>query len=330
MVQISSRAWVIGGAAVALGLGGWGLAEATSPHAGPVAPFEASGTQSQIAHGEYLFHHVMVCAGCHSTRDFTVHGHPRSALGAGSGPDAFDRALGIPGVIYAPNITPAGVGDWTDAELRHALVSGVTPDRRALFPIMPWPNFAKAAESDLDAVISYTRTLAPLDADVPERTLDLPLNVIVNFFPEAASPPDSPPSDDDPVARGRYLATLASCADCHTPREGGAPVEGMAYAGGSAFRRAGYGTLFSANLTPDPETGLGSWTEDDFLARFAAGEGHDNEKIALGTPNPVMPWDEYAGMKEQDLRAIWAFLETLPPIQNDVPDFEPDVEVAGR
>ncbi len=100
--------WAVVGGAALLVMGTGAAFTALQPSAGPVAPYEASGTPAQVAHGEYLFHHVMVCAGCHSERDLDVSGHPIRRLGAGSAPDAFDHAMGLPGVIYAPNITPTG------------------------------------------------------------------------------------------------------------------------------------------------------------------------------------------------------------------------------
>ncbi len=123
--------------------------------------------------------------------------------------------------------------------------------------------------------------------------------------------------------------TVASCAACHTPQEGGQPLDGMAFAGGMAFERPGYGTVRSANLTPHQETGLGAWTEEDFVARFAAGAGDHGAPIPPGTMNTVMPWDEYAGMREDDVRAMWAWLQTLPPVDHEVVRFTPSAAERG-
>ena len=113
----------------------------------------------------------------------------------------------------------------------------------------------------------------------------------------------------DPVARGRYLTQAADCESCHTA-SGGAP-----FAGGRAFRTQ-FGVLYSTNLTPDRSTGLGAWSDADFLRGLHEGIGRDGQRLY-----PAFPYDAYAHMSDADALAIRAYLATLQPIrQADRPD----------
>ena len=83
------------------------------------------------------------------------------------------------------------------------------------------------------------------------------------------------------------------------------------------------GMLRSANITPDPETGLGNWTEEAFIARFKAYADSANlSAIAATQVNTIMPWSMYAGMDTTDLKAIYAYLKTIKPVKNKVAHFE--------
>ena len=110
----------------------------------------------------------------------------------------------------------------------------------------------------------------------------------------------------DQIERGRYLAALADCAACHT--EPG----GQAYAGGLALVTP-FGTLLAPNITPDRETGIGAWSDDDFVNALLNGRGHDGERLY-----PAMPYPYYTKMSQADALAIRAYLTTLQPVHHDV------------
>jgi mono/diheme cytochrome c family protein len=128
----------------------------------------------------------------------------------------------------------------------------------------------------------------------------------------------------DSVAYGRYLVTAASCGDCHTMMEKGTPVEGMAFAGGMEFHLPA-GVVRTANITPDEETGIGSWPREMFIARFKEYAGPEATIIdtAAMKRQTVMPWTQYAGMTEQDLGAIYAYLRTRIPVKHLVETYTP-------
>ena len=121
--------------------------------------------------------------------------------------------------------------------------------------------------------------------------------VAVSAARPAVEPP--PAVDLKKVERGRQLVWTVGCNDCHTPKKMGP-----------------WGVSYAPNLTPDETTGLGIWTEEMFLQALRTGRH-------MGTSRPIlppMPWQVYGQMPEQDLKAIYAYLRSLPPVRNRVPE----------
>lgn len=110
----------------------------------------------------------------------------------------------------------------------------------------------------------------------------------------------------DEIARGRYLTTVGDCSACHTQ------PAGRAFAGGRAIVTP-FGTLLSANLTPDRETGIGGWSDDDFVNALLQGRGQDGQHLY-----PAMPYTYYTRMSRDDVLAIRAYLNTIEPVRNEV------------
>jgi mono/diheme cytochrome c family protein len=149
-----------------------------------------------------------------------------------------------------------------------------------------------------------------------------------------------------PAERGKYLVTVGGCHDCHTPKKivNGAPEADMdrLLSGNPSADKLpkvpktligpeGYGTVasnnltawvgpwgvsFAMNLTPDKDTGLGSWTEEMFVKAIKTGKHQGAGRDIL----PPMPWNWYRNMTDEDLKAVFAYLQTLPPIKNAIPD----------
>jgi mono/diheme cytochrome c family protein len=121
---------------------------------------------------------------------------------------------------------------------------------------------------------------------------------------------------DSQVERGKYLVTISGCNDCHTPGYFlGKPDFSRTLAGSEVgFTIPGLGAFVGRNLTPDKETGLGSWTDDQIISAFTAGVRPDGRRLA-----PIMPWQELAHLTSDDAHAIVAYLRSLPPIKNPVP-----------
>ena len=287
-------------------------------------------TPEKIARGEYLARHVAGCVVCHGTRDWTRFSGPLQP-GTEGGGSVFD--IGIAS-LHASNITPAGIGAWTDGELIRAITEGVSRDGRPLFPLMPYDNFRSMAADDLEAIVAYVRSLKPIAVaqPAPATTIKFPLNLIVRTMPGPAAPPAPRPDPvADRIAYGKYVTTMASCGHCHTPREGDPNVKGRPFAGGEPFVLPGQRVQFSANITPDQRTGIGTWTEAQFVDRFKINAQLDDETMrAQSGHRTEMPWRDYSGMKREDLSAIYLYLRTVPAVTNAVPRGAQPQQTASR
>lgn len=292
------------------------------PNVGEAPALKIKATAAQIERGRYLANHVNACMDCHSTRDWSRFAAPPIAGTLGKGGDRFGPEMGFPGTFYSRNITPAGIGNWTDGEVLRAITSGVSRDGHALFPVMPHPAYGHMDIDDAQSIIAYVRTLQPIKNDIPASEADFPMNFILNTIPQK---PDfqARPDTADALAYGKYLVTIAACSDCHTKRDKGEPVLGMEFAGGNEFAMPG-AMIRSANLTSDVETGLGRWTKEAFIARFKAhdpAKGYVPHAVKPGEKQTLMPWTMYAGMTENDLGAIYTYLKTIKPVRNKVDTF---------
>jgi cytochrome c553 len=162
--------------------------------------------------------------------------------------------------------------------------------------------------------------------------------------PKAAATAAAPAQS--PVERGKYLVTVGGCHDCHTPKtlgpngpepdltrqlSGNPAGDKVAKVPASLIGPNGWGAVasnnltawsgpwgvsFAMNLTPDKDTGLGSWTEEMFLKAIKTGKHQGAGRDIL----PPMPWNWYRNMTDDDLKAVFAYLQSLPPIKNPIPD----------
>jgi mono/diheme cytochrome c family protein len=111
--------------------------------------------------------------------------------------------------------------------------------------------------------------------------------------------------------RGRYLVeTLAACGNCHTPKGPNGPVPSKKFAGGDVIRHADF-TAVTPNITPDPETGIGRWTDHQIF--MAIREGRRPDGSLLG---PAMPSRFYRNLADEDVKAMIAYLRSVPPVYN--------------
>lgn len=120
----------------------------------------------------------------------------------------------------------------------------------------------------------------------------------------------------DDVARGKYLVKIMGCGDCHTPGYFlGKPDLAHPLSGSDVgFAMPGLGIRWGANLTPDPETGLGKWTDAEIITALRTGVTPDGRRLI-----PAMPYGDFSALTDQDVRAIVAYLRALPPVRNVVP-----------
>ena len=280
----------------------------------PYPEVSASSDSAVIERGRYIVRNLAPCAACHADAS------QRQAVASGadvplSGGFVFDIP---PGKIYTRNLTPdgeTGLGNVPDRAIARALRNGVGHDGRALLPFMEMQGLS---DDDLTAVVSYLRSQPPMRNPVPLHQFTMLGKVVkATVLAKPVGPATTPPVHSPhgaSVETGQYLAESVSlCWSCHTKRSmvTGA-LTGPRYGGTTGFTEADDpGHSWSPpNITSDPETGrLGKMTEDQFVARFRQG------RLLRGSP---MPWQAFMHMAEEDLRAIYRYLMTVPPVKNDV------------
>ena len=293
----------------------------THPNVASAKDIHVEITPERLERGKYLANYVTNCIDCHSKRDFTKFSGPVIPGTEGMGGEKFDETMAdVPGVIYAKNITPAGIGDWTDGELFRAITVGVNKKGEALFPLMPYMHFRQMGQEDIYSIIAYIRTLKPIENKIPERSLNFPLNLIVKTIPkDLEGPMPAIPDKSNTLAYGAYMVNAVSCINCHTKMEKGKIMPGTEFAGGFKFCNEGQ-CVTSANITPDNETGIGLMTKEVFLDKFRFYRDEKARNILVGKSgnNTVMPWALYSNLTDEDLSAIYNFLRTLPPVAHKV------------
>lgn len=277
---------------------------------------EASTDPAIIARGKYLANGPAHCAACHTSLEG---GAPN--LGAQDLPysGGYVMEAGPIGKWTSANLTSdpdTGLGKATDAEIVRALRYGVSRDGRTLVPFMP---FKHMSDEDLTAILSYIRSMPPVKAEQPKPQLS-PLGWVITSFVMKPQTPEFTPPKTSPtgvsVERGQYLANhVANCAGCHTKLDmGSMKYVGAPFSGGmelDAFGKPDY-VLVTPNITPDPRTGrLVKFDEDTFVGRFKSGKG---------IPETHMPWAFFASMTDDDIRSIYRYLQSLPPVENETGD----------
>jgi hypothetical protein len=176
---------------------------------------------------------------------------------------------------------------------------------------MPYFIYRHVSDKDMEAVVAYLRSMDPVESVRPEREIDFPLNLMVKMWPEPLDGPVIAPDPSDQIAYGEYLSTVARCEFCHTPKDPNSMegFEGRRFAGGMPFHLNGR-IMYTMNLTPH-ESGLGSWTRQQFVELFKS----RSEPVPVAyDSNTLMNWAAFSGMTEEDLGAMYEFFMTLPPV----------------
>ena len=260
-------------------------------------------TPERVARGGYLVHGVLACETCHSPKDWTRHGGPIAA-----GMELTGQVVdfpGFPGNLVIPNITPdpeTGSGNWTDDQIARAVREGIKHDDTTLFPMMPYGDFKNLSDEDLASVVVYLRSIPPVKNPLPPLKVNFPVNYLVRAVPEPITQPVHGPNMSDPIARGKYYVTMG--CGCHNP------IEKLAYGGGEHLQGP-WGDVVSANLTPDA-SGIGYYNEGTFITAMRTGY------VGARELNPIMPFIQIKTLTDDDLKAIFAYLRTLPPVHHRV------------
>lgn len=295
-------------------------------HELPYPDLKTSTDSAVLARGKYLVNGPAHCSACH------VGGY-QELINADKGEaeplkGGVKFPLGPLGVIYTRNLTPdseTGIGRYTDGEIFRLMRHGVKPDGTStITPMMPFYNMA---DEDLIAIVSYLKSLEPINNKVPEaeytmlgkfvRSVAPPFQPILNPNPPAKAPPMAPT-----LERGEYLARyVANCVGCHTARDPQTfDAVGPEFAGGfemeplpELHELLGVNPelwIRTPNITPHPESNFSRFkTLDEWIKRFRTGRL---------IPNSPMQWGPFSKMTDEDLEALWIFLNSLEPIENNV------------
>jgi mono/diheme cytochrome c family protein len=270
-------------------------------------PASADDQDAVLKRGAYLVNGPVACGNCHTPRapDFSLLPGMDFAGGFHLVDPAFD--------VYTANITPdkdTGIGNWTDAEIIRAIREGKDKDGKIIFPPMPVPTYNSMADDDVKAILAYLHTIKPIHNEVPESKWNVPQQAM----PPAKGLPAPPMSDK--VAYGGYIVnSLAHCFECHsTPDAKGVPdfAHGLG-AGGFEILLAPGMAVHTANITSDPETGIGKWSDADIKKAITEGMTPTG-----GHLSPPMPFPFFKNMTAEDLDAVVAYVRTIPPIKNKV------------
>jgi cytochrome c553 len=275
------------GAATALAFAGY--ARLNARHANPPSPLTLQSAPALVANGERF---AQSCVGCHSTS-----GQPPL-----TGQDFFSHSEGPPvGTLWAPNLTPAHLAEWSDGEIIRAIREGVGRDGRSLI-IMPSAAFRNMSDDDVLAVVAYLRAQPAAGQPSPPKRINvlgailfatiLPPQILSAQEP-IAGPVVAPPRGPT-AAYGGYLVRLG-CQDCHAENLAGTPP-------------GGDGPPPGPNLTTLRER----LTEEQFVALLRTGTYPDGRALSEN-----MPWQDLAGFNDDDLRAIYAHLASLPPLPDN-------------
>lgn len=269
---------------------------------------KASGDTAIIAKGRHIVLGPGHCVDCHSTVR-----NVDSILKLGqepllSGGKQFDLPFGK---FYTRNLTPdveTGIGGMTDGEIARVLRYSVKKNGESVLPFMPFQNMS---DDDLTAVISYLRSLKPVKNKVPDHDYNVMGKVIKAFLIKPQGPTErirETMAEDTSADYGRHLVmAVANCNECHTKRNGIGDYVGKPLAGGTRFEEEGKPTLVSPNLTPHPTGRIFGWSQASFIQRFRQGR-----TIAYSH----MPWESFGRMTDNELKAIYNYLQTLDPVKS--------------
>jgi mono/diheme cytochrome c family protein len=255
-------------------------------------------SETPLERGEYLVRGPMGCGNCHT---------PLGPEGPVAGQELAGRLVEKTEYFtaIAPNITPASrVAQWSDAELGKAIREGIRPDGTVIGPPMPFTFYRDLSDNDVAAVVAFLRTVPAVENDPGKSEYKMPLPPA--YGPPVTSVPDTPRGVT--AEYGKYLAgPVAHCLECHSPITPQGPDLSKLGQGGYEFHGP-WGVVVAPNLTSS-EDGIAGFTDEELAAMITQGVRPDGAKML-----PPMPYHHFAAMTGEDVKAVIAYLRTLPPL----------------
>ena len=272
-----------------------------------------AASPTEIARGKYIFGATGGC-GCHT--------EPKGTANAGG--RKYDGPFGT---VYSTNITPntkTGIGAWTDEQIITAIRLGRRPNGERILPVHPFTSFHGMAEEDLRALVSFLRSVPPVNRPNTPKKITVPMFEsvflpawLMTFAATETPPPAAPVSG---VARGEYLVrAVGHCGECHTPRSAlTMALDNSRFLAGNPKKTGPEGQA-TPNITPDNATGIGDWTEEEIATYLGTGKRPDGD-VAGGLMEEGIQ-GTLAGFKDTtkaDLAAIARYLKSIPAVTNKI------------
>ncbi|KER70154.1 cytochrome C [Burkholderia cepacia] len=273
----------------------------------PAGPASTSADAALIEKGHQLAI-AADCMACHTALD-------------GGKPFAGGYGIASPmGQIYSSNITPsktAGIGNYTEAQFASALREGVRADGAHLYPAMPYTSYSGLSDDDVHALYSYfMHAVKPVDEPAPATNLPFPFGMRMamagwNMLFLTNKRFEADPAHDAQWNRGAYLTNvLAHCSACHTPRN-----VLMAEDFGRNLGGAQLGAWYAPNITSDPVSGIGAWTDAELVSYLKTGRAPGKNQAAGPMAEAVQNSLQY--LSDADLKSIVSYLRSTKPIRDD-------------
>ena len=259
-----------------------------------------SPTNSDLANRGAYIARIADCMACHR-EDY-------------SGGVAIETPIGT---IYSTNISPSkryGIGNYTEADLKKALQKGRAPSHQ-IYPAMPYPSYHGMSDDDISALFAYFQTVPPVEKS-PEKTTHLPFPLNIRTLMLAWNVINVPSTKNraglTPVQqRGEYLVNNTEhCGTCHTPRNLTQGLDKDKYLSGAPL-----GKWFAPNITPDNDTGIGRWSEQNIVTYLRTGKL--DRRAYAGGPMAEAVAHSTRYLTDEDLSAMAAYLKVVPVIKTD-------------
>jgi mono/diheme cytochrome c family protein len=260
-----------------------GRRQLTIRYDNPVPNVTVAASPERLERGRYLVSTFAECAGCHSTNPL-------------ANPPVLDgnhmADLAALGQFYAPNLTPGRIREWSDGEIVRAVREGVSRDGRGLF-IMPSENFRHLSDDDVQSIVAFLRQMPAVQKETPPIEPSFLGSMLLGASQigstrqppvgSVAAPPRGPT-----VEYGQYLMNIGGCRSCH-----GANLDGE-------------------NVPPGPPPGpnlrvVKGWSEQQFTQTLRTGTNPSGKQLSM-----EMPWQAYGRGTDDDIRAVYAYLRSLP------------------
>lgn len=265
-----------------------------------LAAVSTASAETPMERGSYLVNALMACDACH-----TPPGPQGASRRFSGGPQTWDTpAFTVKGSNISQD-NETGIGSWSEGALAKALTEGVRPNGVPLAPQMPYAFYKIMTPDDLNALVTYVRSIPPIRNEVPPPQYKAGWE---NHLVPGAEKSIGESVPSDPVERGFYLATLGHCMECHSRNSNEQIDFQNNWGGGGSVMKGPFGSVIVANISSHPTEGLGSWSDEDIKTVLTKGIRPDGRPVAP----PMARQSYFSKLTPQDLDALVAWIRSIP------------------